>query len=82
MIRLKELLNEAPKKEYVIWGVPPGKRDEVIVYTKAESPSEAKQVMDVLKAKHGVTKLRLQVLDLSQEFDAKTAFGNTVRRKK
>jgi hypothetical protein len=79
MIKLTDILNEAAgKKEYIIWGVPPGERDEVIAYTKAQSPSEAKKVMDILKNKHGLTKLRLQVLDLSQEFDLNKTFGKTV----
>lgn len=83
MIKLTDILNEAAgKKEYIIWGVPPGERDEVIAYTKAQSPSEAKKVMDILKNKHGLTKLRLQVLDLSQEFDLNKTFGKTVKEAK
>lgn len=77
MIRLRTLLRE--EKEFVIWGIPPGKHDEVVVYTKAKSMPESKKVMDILKQKHGVTKLRVQVIDLSQEFDLKKGFGGTVK---
>jgi hypothetical protein len=77
MIRLAKLLKE--EKEFIIWGVPPGERDEVVAYTKAKSMPEAKKVMDILKQKYGLTKLRVQVIDLSQEFDLKKAFGGTVK---
>ena len=77
MISLKSLLKE--EKEFIIWGVPPGERDEVVAYTKAKSMPEAKKVMDILKQKHGLTKLRVQVIDLSQQYDLKKSFSNTVR---
>ena len=77
MISLKSLLKE--EKEFIIWGVPPGERDEVVAYTKAKSMPEAKKVMDILKQKHGLTKLRVQVIDLSQTYDLKKSFTNTIR---
>ena len=80
-MKLKDLLNEANKKEYIIWGVPPGERNEDVLYTKADSPAEAKRVMDILKNEHGCTKLRVQVLDLSKELDLKKAFGSTVNKR-
>lgn len=81
MIRLTNILKEANKKEYIIWGVPPGQRNEDVLYTKADSPAEAKRVMDILKNEHGCTKLRVQVLDLSKELDLKKAFGSTVNKR-
>ena len=81
MIRLTNLIKEANKKEYIIWGVPPGQRNEDVLYTKADSPAEAKRVMDILKNEHGCTKLRVQVLDLSKELDLKKAFGSTVNKR-
>ncbi len=77
MISLKSLLKE--EKEFIIWGVPPGERDEVVAYTKAKSMPEAKKVMDILKQKHGLTKVRVQVIDLSQTYDLKKSFTNTIR---
>lgn len=75
--KLSEILKE--QKEFIIWGVPPGERDEVVAYTKAKSMPEAKKVMDILKLKHGLTKLRVQVIDLSQTYDLKKSFTNTLR---
>jgi len=62
----KEEINES-KKEFVIWGIAPGKSSEDILYTKAKSNSEAKKVIKVLTDKHGVKKARIQVLDLEQD---------------
>jgi len=81
MIRLTDILNEASKKEYIIWGIPPDERNEDVLYTKADSPAEAKRVMDILKNEHGCTKLRVQVLDLSKELDLKKTFGGTVNKR-
>ena len=55
------------KKEFVIWGIPPKKSSEEILYTKAKSHSEAKKVVKILTKKHGVKKARIQVLDLEQD---------------
>lgn len=66
---LKQLVREVIQesaKEYVIWGIPPGKKDEAILYTKAKSMGEAKKIIKLLTDKHGVTKARVQVLDLAQ----------------
>ncbi len=60
---------EAKKEEFVIWGVPEGQKDEVVVYTKAKTEGEAKKVMKILKDKHNVTKVRLQIIDFSTEID-------------
>ena len=58
---------EESKKEFVIWGIPPGKSSEEILYTKAKSQGEAKKVVKVLTDKHGVKKARIQILDLEQD---------------
>ena len=55
------------KTEFVIWGIPPGKKHEDILYTKAKSHSEAKKIIKILTKKHGVTKARIQVLDMAQD---------------
>ena len=87
--KLFESLNES-KQEFVIWGIPPGKNSEEILYTKAKSHSEAKKVVKVLMDKHGVKKARIQILDLEQdpstfwktdkifEFDIPIKVGDTV----
>jgi hypothetical protein len=80
MISLKTILSESTKTEYIVWGIPPGKRDEEILYTKAKSSGEAKKVIDILTQKHGCKKCRVQVLNLSQDTDFSQEFGNTVKR--
>ena len=55
------------KKEFVIWGIPPKKSSEEILYTKAKSHSEAQKVVKILTKKHGVKRARIQVLDLEQD---------------
>ena len=62
----EEQVNEG-KKEFVIWGIAPGKSSEEILYTKAKSSSEAKKIIKILMSKHGVKKARVQVLDLTQD---------------
>jgi hypothetical protein len=67
----KELLKgqklDESKKEFVIWGIAPGKSSEEILYTKAKSQGEAKKIIKILVSKHGVKKARIQVLDLEQD---------------
>jgi hypothetical protein len=79
MIKLKDLLNESTKTEYIVWGIPPGKREEEILYTKAKSSGEAKKVCDILTQKHGCKKCRVQTLNLSQDTDFSQEFGNAIK---
>jgi len=53
-------------KEFVIWGIPPGKTEEDLLYTKAKTEAEAKVVINNLVGIYGVTKARIQVLDLNE----------------
>jgi len=57
------------KKEFIIWGVPPQKKYENVLFTAAQSMYEAKKVCKILEADHDCTNLRIQVLDLSGKFD-------------
>lgn len=77
MIKLKSLLKE--EKEYIIWGIPPKKREEEILFTKAKSMGEARKVMDILKTKYEVKGLRIQTLDISQDTDFSKEFGKTIK---
>ena len=78
MIRLKDILKETTKTEYIVWGVPPGKKDEQILFTNAKSMSEAKKVIEILAQKHGCKKCRVQTIDLSQDTDFSQEFGKTI----
>ena len=64
---VREVIHEDTEKEYPIWGIPPGKNKEELLYTKAKSHGEAKKIAKVLTDKHGCTKVRIQVLDLAQD---------------
>lgn len=77
MIKLKSLLKE--EKEYIIWGIPPNKREEEILFTKAKSMGEARKVIDILKTKYEVKGLRIQTLDISQDTDFSKEFGKTIK---
>jgi hypothetical protein len=59
-------IHEDTEKEFPIWGIPPGAKREELLYTKAKSHAEAKKIVKILTNKHGVTKARIQVLDLAQ----------------
>ena len=53
-------------KEFVIWGVPPNKTDEELIYTKATSMKDAEDYIKIFTEQYGVTKARIQVLDLNE----------------
>ena len=61
-----EGVHENTEKEFPIWGIPPGKTSEELLYTKATSHAQAKKIAKVLTDKHGCKKVRIQVLDLAQ----------------
>jgi len=68
-------------KEWVLWGLPRGKRDRIhekILYTQAKSEADVERVK-ALAAKDGWHSFRVQVLDLSKPFNASAAFGKAVR---
>jgi len=52
-------------KEFVVWGIPPNKTEEQLLFTKAKSKKEAQNMCKLLEKKHGVKKSRIQILDLS-----------------
>lgn len=74
-----ENIHESSSAEYVIWGIPPGKNDEQILYTKAESMGEANKARKVLEDTHGCKKTRVQVIDLSKSTDFGDEFAKAVR---
>ena len=59
-------VHEDTEKEFPIWGIPPGKTSEELLYTKATSHAQAKKIAKVLTDKHGCKKVRIQTLDLAQ----------------
>jgi len=53
-------------KEFVIWGVPPKKTEEDLLFTRATSMKDAEDYVKILTEQYGVTKARIQVLDLNE----------------
>ena len=53
-------------KEFVIWGVPPEKTEEEPIFTKATSMKDAEDYIKIFTEQFGVTKARIQVLDLNE----------------
>lgn len=51
--------------EYIIWGIPPGEKYEVVLYTKCKTLNEAQKTAKYIEAVYGATKTRVQTLDLS-----------------
>lgn len=69
MAQFRESTNQV---EYVLWGVPPGEREEVLVLDAPGGKpitklSSAKKYKAVLEKEHGVTKVRIQTIDFSQD---------------
>ena len=61
--------NAESEIEYPIWGIPPGKTEEDLLYTRARTMEEAKRVCRILETEHGVTRPRIQVLNLTEPPD-------------
>lgn len=59
-------IHEDTEKEYPIWGIPPGKNSEELLYTKATSKRQASKIAKILTDKHKCKKVRIQTLDLAQ----------------
>ena len=73
--------NLTEAKEYILWAVPKGETDQLHaqpIYTQGRSPQDVERVK-ALAAKEGWHSFRMQVLDLSQPFDAQKAFAKAVR---
>jgi hypothetical protein len=52
-------------KEFIVWGIAPGKTTEEPLYTKAKSQPEAQAMLDRLTREGLARKCRIQVLDMS-----------------
>jgi hypothetical protein len=61
-----DAIHEDTEKEYPIWGIPPGKNSEELLYTKATSKRQASKIAKTLTDKHKCKKVRIQTLDLAQ----------------
>ena len=50
------------KEEFIIWGIAPGQTMEDVLFTQAETLSEARRAANVLICKHGCKAVRVQVI--------------------
>jgi len=69
-------------KEYIVWGIAPKKDYEEPLYSKARSLKEAEEVKKKLEKDYKCKRCRIQVLDISKEWDARKAFEGTVGERK
>ena len=68
---VEETLTEG-KAEFVIWGVPPKKKDEELLVANVKGKpltdkKQAQHILDVLTDKYGITKGRIQTIDFKTD---------------
>jgi hypothetical protein len=63
--------------EYAIWGIPPKKTEEVLLYTKAETSEEVKKVCNFLEIS-GCKNIRIQEIPLGIPIDFAKEFAMTI----
>ena len=73
------MVEHQSKREYAIWGIPKGKTEDTLLYTKARSMGEARRVMKTLRNTYGARAMRVQVIDLSKPINFSDLFANIVR---
>jgi len=78
----EEYIAEAKRIEYILWGVPPGERDETVVLDQPGGKpitnlKSAKKYKTILEKEHNVTKVRIQTIDFSD--DLSNMFRQAIR---
>ena len=53
-------------KEYAVWGIPPGEKEETLLLTRILRGSDAIAKANELMKTHGVTKARVQTIDMNE----------------
>lgn len=53
-------------KEFAIWGIPPNKTEEDLLFTKATSMEDAEEYVKIFTEQFGATKVRIQVTDMNE----------------
>ena len=53
------------KTEFVHWGIPKGKKDEEILYTKSRTLDNAEEIKDVLSSEFDCREVRIQTIEFS-----------------
>ena len=53
------------KTEFVHWGIPKGKKDEEILYTKSRTLDNAEEIKEVLSSEFDCREVRIQTIEFS-----------------
>ena len=53
------------KTEFVHWGIPKGKKDEEILYTKSRTLEGAEKIKEVLSSEFDCREVRIQTIEFS-----------------
>ena len=53
------------KTEFVHWGIPKGKKDEEILYTKSRTLEGAEKIKEVLSSEFDCREVRIQIIEFS-----------------
>ena len=53
------------KTEFVHWGIPKGKKDEEILYTKSRTLEGAEKIKEVLTSEFDCREVRIQIIEFS-----------------
>jgi len=56
-------------KEYIVWGIPKGDKDETILSTKCDNLKEAKYMCNYFEDVFKATKTRVQIIDFSKPLE-------------
>ncbi len=69
------------KTEFVHWGIPKGKSDEEILYTKSRTLDNAEEIKEVLSSEFDCTEVRIQTIEFSAtgEKDLSNFFNNAYK---
>lgn len=77
------ILTESIEKEYVIWGIPPNGKEEVLLMAKFEGKhitdkNVADRLGNILKTTHNCKNIRIQTIDFNTNID----FASTIKEDK
>jgi len=69
------------KTEFVHWGIPKGKKDEEILYTKSRTLEGAEKIKEVLSRDFDCREVRIQTIEFSAtgEKDLSDFFNNAYK---
>jgi len=56
-------------KEYIVWGIPKGDKDETILSTKCDNLKEANYMCNYFEDVFKVTKTRVQIIDFTKPLE-------------